>query len=162
MAPKVAKAEPKHPKYIVMIADAIKTLKERTGSSTPAIAKVRPDRTRPQHRASPLDLLDRCLSLLRASQVIKSKYDVPETFQKTLAQQLKAMAAKGKLVRVKASFKLSEELKKPAAKKPAAKKPVAAKKAKVTTHICHRPRARLRATTPPVLVIHCKECSARV
>lgn len=70
--------------------------------------------------------------------MIKSKYDVPETFQKTLAQQLKALAAKGKLVRVKASFKLSEELKKPAAKKPAAKKPVAAKKAKVTTNTRQR------------------------
>ena len=42
MAPKVAKAEPKHPRYQVMITDAIKTLKERTGSSAPAIAKVRP------------------------------------------------------------------------------------------------------------------------
>ena len=67
------------------------------------------------------------------AQVIKGKYDVPETFGKTLGQQLKALAASGKLVRVKASFKLSEALKKPAAKKPAAKKPVAAKKAKVTT-----------------------------
>lgn len=53
MAPKVAKAEPKHPKYIVMIADAIKTLKERTGSSAPAIAKVRPDRTPPSALAQP-------------------------------------------------------------------------------------------------------------
>lgn len=43
MAPKIAKPEPKHPKYVVMIADAIKTLKERTGSSAPAIAKVGPE-----------------------------------------------------------------------------------------------------------------------
>ena len=41
MAPKTAKPAPTHPKYVVMITDAIKTLKERTGSSAPAIAKVR-------------------------------------------------------------------------------------------------------------------------
>lgn len=87
-------------------------------------------RTRPPRPPSPLRLLDRRLSPLHAPQVVKSKYDVPETFPKTLAQQLKALAAKGKLVRVKASFKLSEELKKPAALKPAA-----AKKAKVTTKL---------------------------
>lgn len=40
MAPKTAKPAPTHPKYVVMITDAIKTLKERTGSSAPAIAKV--------------------------------------------------------------------------------------------------------------------------
>lgn len=52
---------------------------------------------------------------------------LPPNFGKILGNQLKNLAAQGKLVRVKASFKLGEELKKapkkPAAKKPAAKKP---------------------------------------
>jgi len=49
MAPKTAKPAPTHPKYVVMITDAIKTLKERTGSSAPAIAKVRALREPPLH-----------------------------------------------------------------------------------------------------------------
>ncbi|KAL4431382.1 hypothetical protein ABPG75_006638 [Micractinium tetrahymenae] len=95
-----AKAPPAHPPYLTMIVAAIKALKERTGSSAPAIAKY-----------------------------IGANYKVPAGFEKTLSQQLKRQAAGGKLVRVKASFKLSEELKKPAkaVKKPAAKKAAAKK-----------------------------------
>ena len=76
------KAPPAHPPYVTMIAAAIKALKERTGSSSKAIAKY-----------------------------IGATYKVPTGFEKTLAQQLKRLAAAGKLVRVKASFKLSDELK---------------------------------------------------
>ncbi|EFN50989.1 hypothetical protein CHLNCDRAFT_13133, partial [Chlorella variabilis] len=71
-----------HPPYVTMVAAAIKALKERTGSSSKAIGKY-----------------------------IGTNYKVPAGFEKTLSQQLKRLAASGKLVKVKASFKLSEALK---------------------------------------------------
>ena len=76
------KAPPAHPPYVTMVAAAIKALKERTGSSSKAIGKY-----------------------------IGTNYKVPAGFEKTLSQQLKRLAASGKLVKVKASFKLSEALK---------------------------------------------------
>lgn len=85
MSTKAAKPAPAHPAYVTMIAAAIKALKDRTGSSAPAIAKY-----------------------------LGANYKLPAGFEKTLTTQLKRLAAAGKLVRVKASFKLSEELKKPA------------------------------------------------
>ena len=39
MSTKAAKPAPAHPAYVTMIAAAIKALKDRTGSSAPAIAK---------------------------------------------------------------------------------------------------------------------------
>ena len=84
MATKVA---PAHPPYVAMVTAAIKGLKDRTGSSLPAIGKF-----------------------------IGATYKVPAGFEKTLSQQLKRLAAAGKLVRVKASYKLGEALK--AAPKP--------------------------------------------
>jgi histone H1/5 len=68
-------------------------LNERTGSSVKAIAKY-----------------------------LAANYKLPENYKKTLGTQLKKLTASGKLVNVKASFKLSDEVKK-------AKKPKAAKKA---------------------------------
>lgn len=69
-----AKAPPAHPKYEVMIAEAIKALKDRTGSSTPAIAKY-----------------------------IEGAYgkDLPANWKKVLAVQLKRLAESGKLVKVR-------------------------------------------------------------
>eukprot|EP00193_Tetraselmis_chui_P022013 CAMPEP_0177772654 /NCGR_PEP_ID=MMETSP0491_2-20121128/12376_1 /TAXON_ID=63592 /ORGANISM="Tetraselmis chuii, Strain PLY429" /LENGTH=158 /DNA_ID=CAMNT_0019290555 /DNA_START=67 /DNA_END=543 /DNA_ORIENTATION=+ len=94
------KAPPAHPKYEVMIAEAIKSLKDRTGSSSPAIAKY-----------------------------LETTYgsSLPPNWKKVLAVQLKRLADNGKLVKVKASFKLGEALKKPAPKPKPAKKPVAKK-----------------------------------
>lgn len=80
---KAPKPAPAHPPYVDMIVAAVKALKERTGSSAPAIGKF-----------------------------IGATYKVPAGFEKTLALQLKRLAAAGKLVKVKASFKLSEALKK--------------------------------------------------
>ena len=73
--------------YVDMISAAIKALKERTGSSLPAIKKY-----------------------------IGATYGskLPANWEKTLSVQLKRLAAAGKLTKVKASFKLGEELKKPA------------------------------------------------
>eukprot|EP00192_Tetraselmis_astigmatica_P024949 CAMPEP_0117678328 /NCGR_PEP_ID=MMETSP0804-20121206/17237_1 /TAXON_ID=1074897 /ORGANISM="Tetraselmis astigmatica, Strain CCMP880" /LENGTH=158 /DNA_ID=CAMNT_0005487705 /DNA_START=34 /DNA_END=510 /DNA_ORIENTATION=- len=102
MAPKEA---PKHPKYEEMVADAISSLKDRTGSSLPAIVKF-----------------------------VDTKYskDLPENWKKLLSVQLKRLVESGKLTKVKASYKLGEALKKPAknpaVKKPAVKKVVVAKK----------------------------------
>jgi len=117
MAPKEA---PKHPKYEEMVADAISSLKDRTGSSLPAIVKF-----------------------------VDTKYskDLPENWKKLLSVQLKRLVESGKLTKVKASYKLGEALKTPA-KKPAvkvvAKKP-AAKKTKTPTKKATKPKA---AKTP--------------
>ncbi|KAI5011734.1 hypothetical protein ZWY2020_013871 [Hordeum vulgare] len=95
-APKPKAAAAAHPTYFEMIKEAIAALKDRTGSSSVAIAKY-----------------------------IEEKHGkaLPANFKKMLSVQLRASAAKGKLVKVKASYKLSDAAKKdaPKAKKEAAK-----------------------------------------
>ncbi|KAF7010344.1 hypothetical protein CFC21_024767 [Triticum aestivum] len=103
--PKAAAAGASHPTYFEMIKEAIAALKDRTGSSSVAIAKY-----------------------------IEEKHGkaLPANFKKMLSVQLRASASKGKLVKVKASYKLSDAAKKDAPKpkaKPAAPK-AAAKPAK--------------------------------
>ncbi|KAM3388684.1 hypothetical protein ACQJBY_011056 [Aegilops geniculata] len=103
--PKAAAAGASHPTYFEMIREAIAALKDRTGSSSVAIAKY-----------------------------IEGKHgkSLPANFKKMLSVQLRASASKGKLVKVKASYKLSDAAKKDAPKpkaKPAAPK-AAAKPAK--------------------------------
>ncbi|OAY69905.1 Histone H1 [Ananas comosus] len=73
-----------HPPYFQMIKEAILALRDRTGSSPQAIAKH-----------------------------VEEKHEgqLPANFRKILSIQLRSFAAKGKLVKVKASFKLSEEAK---------------------------------------------------
>ena len=97
-----------------MIKEAISALKERAGSSPYAIAKYMED---------------------------KHKAVLPANFRKILGLQLKNSATKGKLIKVKASYKLSDSTKtntpKPVvAKKKVekAKKPVAAKAKPVKKH----------------------------
>ncbi|GJV80864.1 histone H1 [Tanacetum coccineum] len=87
-----------HPPYFQMIKEAILALGEKGGSSPHAISKYMEE---------------------------KHKSVLPENFRKKLALQLKNSAAKGKLTKVKASYKLSDSAKKdkPAEKK--AKKPAA-------------------------------------
>ncbi|VAH34993.1 unnamed protein product [Triticum turgidum subsp. durum] len=106
--PKKVAAGPSHPAYFEMIKEAIAALKDRTGSSSVAIAKY-----------------------------IEEKHgkSLPANFKKMLSVQLRASASKGKLVKVKASYKLSDAAKKDAPKpKPKAKKSPAAKaKAKPKT-----------------------------
>ncbi|GKD27293.1 histone H1 [Tanacetum coccineum] len=88
-----------HPPYFQMIKEAILALGEKGGSSPHAISKYMEE---------------------------KHKSVLPENFRKKLALQLKNSAAKGKLTKVKASYKLSDSAKKdkPAEKKKA-KKPAA-------------------------------------
>ncbi|KAF8702540.1 hypothetical protein HU200_032922 [Digitaria exilis] len=105
--PKAAAAGASHPPYFEMIKEAITALKERTGSSSHAIAKYMEDK----HGAS-----------------------LPANYKKMLSIQLRGFAAKGKLVKVKASYKLSDAAKKDSPKaKPAAAKTAAPKPAKAAT-----------------------------
>ncbi|XP_057784233.1 histone H1 [Salvia miltiorrhiza] len=100
-----------HPPYFEMIKEALSALNEKSGSSPYAIAKYMEE---------------------------KHKSVLPANFRKILGLQLKNSAAKGKLNKIKASYKLSDAGKKEkaaAAKKPAvaaAKKPRAAKAAAPT------------------------------
>merc|ERR1711933_452909 len=108
MAPKAKKPAPTaaHPPYEKMIKSAIVALKDRTGSSLPAITKY-----------------------------MKANYSLNDNFPKTLSVILKKFVASGKLVKVKASYKLgslkteAKPKKKTVVKKKAPKKKVAKKKA---------------------------------
>ncbi|XP_010263911.1 PREDICTED: histone H1-like [Nelumbo nucifera] len=90
-APKEKKAKaskashPAHPPYFQMIKEALLALHEKSGSSPYAIAKYMEE---------------------------KHKAVLPANFRKILALQLKNCVAKGKLIKIKASFKLSESGKK--------------------------------------------------
>ncbi|KAK9065020.1 hypothetical protein SSX86_016403 [Deinandra increscens subsp. villosa] len=97
-----------HPTYFQMIKEALLVLKEKGGSSPHAIAKFMEE---------------------------KHKAVLPENFRKMLAVQLKNSALKGKLTKVKASYKLSDSGKKEKAlaavagkKKPTGGKPTKSKK----------------------------------
>ena len=111
-APKKPAVKPDHPPYAVMIAAAIKALKERGGSSRQAILKY-------------------ILANNKIADAAKAQVRVKLAIRKMLADK--------KILPVKGSFKLPKEekvakpkkkvVKKPAkkAKKPAAKKPAAKK-----------------------------------
>ena len=75
MPPKVSA----HPKYEDMVKAAILALKDRNGSSVPAIAKY-----------------------------LAANYKLPDNFKKILSTQLKNLVKSGKLLKVKASYKLGE------------------------------------------------------
>ncbi|KAK1626786.1 hypothetical protein QYE76_001101 [Lolium multiflorum] len=124
--PKTSAAGASHPPYFEMIKDAIAALKDRTGSSSVAIAKY----------------IDE-----------KHGESLPTNFKKMLSVQLRGSAAKGKLVKVKASYKLSDAAKKdsPKAKPVAAKndspkaKPVAAKAAPKPAKDAAKPKKKAAA-----------------
>ncbi|KAG6469687.1 histone H1-like [Zingiber officinale] len=122
--PKGSKAAaPAHPPYFQMIKEAILALNEKTGSSPYAIAKFMEE---------------------------KHKGVLPENYKKVLFVQLKNFASKGKLLKVKASFKLSQtgkdekkKKKKEVAKKPEKKPEKEAKKPRGT-----RKRKEVSSETP--------------
>merc|ERR1719328_1021094 len=100
---KKPKAAPAHPPTSTMIAESIKALKERNGSSVPAIKKY--------------------IAANYKCDVVKLAPFIRKALKKGVTDK--------KLVQIKASYKLAKEEKKPKAKKPAAKmakKPAAAKK----------------------------------
>merc|ERR1712123_353444 len=100
-APKVKKAPAAHPKYSVMIATAITTLKDRTGSSRQAILK----------------------SIVANNKVdaAKAAVQVRLALKRGVVKGALKMAKKPKKAAKKPAAK--KAAKKPAAKKPAAKKP---------------------------------------
>ncbi|XP_010413119.1 PREDICTED: histone H1-like [Camelina sativa] len=73
-----------HPPYFQMIKEALMALKEKNGSSPYVIAKKIEEKHKPS---------------------------LPENFRKTLSLQLKNSVAKGKLVKIRASYKLVETTK---------------------------------------------------
>ena len=73
------KTAPAHPPFVVMVKAAITSLKEKTGSSIPAIFKY-----------------------------LTNNYTGVD--KKILSTQLKKLVASGKLVKVKASYKLGDAL----------------------------------------------------
>ncbi|KAG5514540.1 hypothetical protein RHGRI_035818 [Rhododendron griersonianum] len=131
--PKAKKASkprnpPLHPPYVEMVTDAIATLKEKSGSSQYAITKF----------------------------IEEKQKQLPPNFKKLLLFHLKKLVASGKIVKVKASFKLpSVEKPKTATategkKVPAKAKAVAAAKPKSVTKA--KPAAKAKVAAKPKAV----------
>merc|ERR1712153_33199 len=140
-APKVKKAPAAHPKYSVMIATAITTLKDRTGSSRQAILKsivannkVDAAKAAVQVRlALKRGVAKGALKMAGASGKGAGSYKVvkvekPKKAKKPKAKKVKKVK-KAKKPAAKKAKKPKKAAKKPAAKKPAAKKPAAKKPA---------------------------------
>merc|ERR1712062_603102 len=140
-APKKAKAPAAHPKYSVMIAAAITSLKDRTGSSRQAILKyicanykVNAAKAAVQVRlALKRGVAKGALKMARASGKGAGSYKVvkaekPKKVKKPKAKKPKKAKKPAKKAAKKPAAK--KAAKKPAAKKPAAKKPAAKKPAK--------------------------------
>uniref|UniRef100_A0A2P2J209 H15 domain-containing protein n=2 Tax=Rhizophora mucronata TaxID=61149 RepID=A0A2P2J209_RHIMU len=127
-APKERKArQPKaasHPPYFQMIKEALLALNEKSGSSPYAIAKYMEE---------------------------KHKAVLPANFRKILALQLKNSAGRGKLIKIKASYKLSEVGKKEKSKAIAAKANAEnpAKQATTTTTTTRASRAKTKSVNKP-------------
>ncbi|KAL4853484.1 Histone H1-II [Chlorella vulgaris] len=120
----MVKTAPAHAPYKQLIAEAIAELKERSGSSLPAICKV----IEQKHGATLKDGVT--------------------TWKKQVSGQIKRLVAKGELVKVKSSYKLGDSLKKATTKKPA-KKPAAPKAAKAAAPkkaAAAKPKAAKKAT----------------
>merc|ERR1712193_309121 len=118
-AAKKPKAKPTHPPTSAMIAAAIKALNERNGSSLAAIKKY--------------------IAATYKVDVVK----LAPFIRKALKKGVEAK----KLIKVKASYKLAKEEKKPKAKKPKAKKPKAKKPKKSPKKAAKKPAAK-KAKTP--------------
>ncbi|KAF9602456.1 hypothetical protein IFM89_028007 [Coptis chinensis] len=100
-----------YPTYFQMIKEALLAIHEKGGSSTHAITKYIEE----QYKA-----------------------DLPENFRKILSVQLKNSVVKGNLVKVKASYKLSD-----ASKKESSTKIAAEKKVKSTTKVSAVPKEKV-------------------
>merc|ERR1711884_728058 len=120
-AAKKPKAKPTHPPTSAMIAAAIKALKERNGSSLAAIKKY--------------------IAATYKVDVVK----LAPFIRKALKKGVEAK----QLIKVKASYKLAKEEKKPKAKKPKAKKPKARKVKKSPKKAAKKPAAKKAAAKKP-------------
>jgi len=112
------KAPPAHPTYEVMVKAAIVSLKERSGSSTQAIAKY-----------------------------LAATYKLPDGWKKVLSTQIKNLTKSAKLLKLKNSFKLGEALKK-APKKVVKKKAKVVKKKVVKKKAKASPRTPAPSPKP--------------
>jgi histone H1/5 len=119
--PRKKKTTPSHPPYFEMIQEAITALDDNTGSSSYAIAKYMEE---------------------------NHKDELPVNYKKVLATQLKNFTAKGKLVKIRASFKLKEE------EAPKKKRPVK-KEIKIPT------KARSKRKAPALMSAETKKKSVR-
>merc|ERR1712204_88057 len=138
---KAPKAPAAHPKYSVMIATAITTLKDRTGSSRQAILKsivannkVDAAKAAVQVRlALKRGVAKGALKMARASGKGAGSYNVVKVEKPKKVKKAKKPKAKkvkrAKKPAAKKAKKPKKAAKKPAAKKPAAKKPAAKKPA---------------------------------
>ncbi|KAF3332339.1 histone H1 [Carex littledalei] len=120
--PRKKKITPIHPPYFEMIKEAITALDDNTGSSPYAIAKYMEENHTDQ---------------------------LPVNYKKVLATQLKNFTAKGKLVKIRASFKLKEE------EAPKKKKPVKKEISKIPT------KARSKRKAPAVMTAETKKKNVR-
>lgn len=107
----MAKGASTHPPYLDMITEAIVALKDRNGSSLAALKKY-----------------------------IGSKWKLPDGWDKKLSYFLKKLTAEGKLVKVRASWKLGEALRK--TKKEPAKSAKPAKASRPATAAKAKPKAK--------------------
>jgi hypothetical protein len=155
-APKTPAVKPEHPAYAVMIAAAIKGLKERAGSSRQAILKYIlanykvTDATKAQTRAK---LAIRKMLEAKTLLPVKGSFKLPKeekvakpkkVVKKPAAKKAKKPAAKkAKKPAAKAKKPAAAAAKKPAAKKPAAKKPAAKKP------VAKKPAAKKPAAKKP-------------
>merc|ERR1711956_97883 len=121
-APKVKKAPAAHPKYSVMIATAITTLKDRTGSSRQAILKSIVANNKVDAAKAAVQVR---LALKRG--VVKGALKMARATGKGAGSYKLVKVVKPK--KIKKAKKPKKAAKKPAAKKPAAKKPAAKKPA---------------------------------
>merc|ERR1712129_57494 len=143
-AKKAPKAPASHPKYSVMIATAITTLKDRTGSSRQAILKHICANNKVDAAKAAVQVLlalkrgvaKGALKMARASGKGAGSYKVvkvekPKKVKKAKKPKAKKVkkVKKAKKPAAKKAKKPKKAAKKPAAKKPAAKKPAAKKAA---------------------------------
>ncbi len=144
-APAAKKAAPSHPTYSSMIVDAIKALKERTGSSRQAIVKYIIANFKVGDNAN-----------------VQIKLALKRAVNANLIKQVKGTGASGSFrVVPQAVPKKKPAAKKPAAKKPAAKKPAAKKPAaKKATKPKATPKKK-KAATPKKKVKSAKKAVAK-
>ena len=144
-APKTPAVKPDHPAYAVMIAAAIKGLKERAGSSRQAILKYIlanykvTDATKAQTRAK---LAIRKMIAAKTILPVKGSFKLPK--EEKVAKPKKAAK---KPAAKKAKKPAAKKAKKPAAKK--AKKPAAAAKKPAAKKAAKKPAAKKPAAKKP-------------
>ncbi|KAG7154618.1 histone H1-delta-like [Homarus americanus] len=130
-------AKPAHPAYAVMIGNALKVLKERTGSSRQAILKyiIANYQVGDEKKAG-----------------VRLKYALKKGVSNGALKQVKGAGASG-------SFKLAKDEVKPIAKKPVAKKPAAKKPA--AKKVVKKPAAKKAAKKPAAKKAPAKKPAAK-